>query len=263
MTIEVLTLFPEMFGEALGSGVTGRALKGGGASLELHNIRNFSSDRHRKTDDYPFGGGAGMVLMPQPVFSALSELGTEGKRLIYMSPRGRVLNGGIAAELAREEQLLILCGRYEGLDQRVIDYFGFEEISIGDYILTGGELPAMVLLDAVLRLMPGVLGNESAHAEESVYSGLLEYPQYTRPELFEFGGECLAAPPVLLSGNHREIKLWNFRASLELTGARRPELLNAFIRLHDNDAELPEEKRLSKGERSILDEFRARMSEMS
>jgi tRNA (guanine37-N1)-methyltransferase len=188
------------------------------------DIRAFSTDKHRKTDDYPFGGGAGMVLMPQPVFDALAQIGTDGKRLLCMSPRGRLLDQALVSELAREEALLILCGHYEGIDQRVSDRFGFEEISVGDYILTGGELPAMVLIDATARMLPGALGNPRAHDEESICSGLLEYPQYTQPRSFR----GMDVPEVLLSGDHKRIRLWKFEASLRLTKERRPDLFARF-----------------------------------
>ena len=250
MRIDVLTLFPEMFEGVLSAGVLGRAAERGLLEFCVTDIRDYSEDKHRKADDYPFGGGAGQLMTAQPVFAALRAIGarslptgdsadspraseTEGSspfaepdtRKIYMSPRGRLLDKGLAAELASEPALVLLCGHYEGIDQRVLDAFGFEEVSIGDYILTGGELPSMVLIDTVCRLIPGVLGSEESHAEESIYSGLLEYPQYTRPASFE----GLDVPEVLISGDHLKIALWNFEQSLKLTAERRPDLLGAWL----------------------------------
>jgi tRNA (guanine37-N1)-methyltransferase len=251
MNIDILTLFPDMFGAVLDTSILSRARRGGALNVSVHDIRAYSADKHRKTDDYPFGGGAGMVMTPQPVFDALRGI-ARGQRLIYMSPRGRLLDGALAEELKQEEDLLILCGHYEGMDQRVLDHFAFEEISIGDYILTGGELPALVLIDTVARLLPGVLGNASAHAEESIYSGLLEYPQYTRPAAFTFEDRTLLVPEVLMSGNHKEIRLRNFRRSLELTAEVRPDLFRRFIEEHKADG--AQADALSKEERKILDE---------
>ncbi|MDR3072171.1 MAG: tRNA (guanosine(37)-N1)-methyltransferase TrmD [Clostridiales Family XIII bacterium] len=260
LTVNVLTLFPEMFGEVIESSILGRAGQRGILDVRVVNIRDYSTNKHLKTDDYPFGGGAGMVMMAQPVFDALSAMGVHGqsysgdesgphdrRRMIYMSPRGRLLDGKLATELAAEKEIVILCGHYEGMDQRVLYHFHFEEVSIGDYILTGGELPAMVLIDTVARLLPEALGNQEAHAEESIYSGLLEYPQYTRPASFAFGTTTLDVPGVLISGNHKEIRLWNFRQSLDLTMHIRPDLFRAF-------AENPPEN-LLKEERIILDEY--------
>lgn len=226
MRIDVLTLFPEMFAPVTEQSILGRAAEKGLLRVEPVNIRDYTLDKHNKTDDTPFGGGAGMVMSPEPVFRALEALHAAGRRIIYLSPRGRLLDKDLIEELAREEELTLVCGHYEGLDQRAIDAWGMEEVSVGDYILTGGELPAMVLIDAVARLIPEVLGSADSHLEESIYSGLLEYPQYTKPR--EFRG--LETPEVLLSGNHREIHLWRLEQSLLLTGERRPDLLAAFIR---------------------------------
>ncbi|MDR1953919.1 MAG: tRNA (guanosine(37)-N1)-methyltransferase TrmD [Clostridiales Family XIII bacterium] len=251
MNIDILTLFPDMFAGVLNASILRRAQDSGALCVAVHDIRAYSTDKHRKTDDAPFGGGAGMVMTPQPVFDAMRDIGSGG-RPIYMSPRGRLLDGALAEELGREANLLILCGHYEGMDQRVLDHFAFEEVSVGDYILTGGELPAMTLIDAVVRLIPGVLGNASAHAEESIYSGLLEYPQYTRPAAFEVEGQSpLTVPEVLTSGNHKEIRLWNFHRSLELTAALRPDLFRRFIAKHEN-GNLSADG-LSKEERRILE----------
>ncbi len=241
MNIDVLTLFPGMFGPVTEESMLGRARRNGILDIRLHDIRDYTRDRHNRTDDYPFGGGGGMVMMPDPVFRCLEDIGAEGKRLIYMSPRGRVLDEDLIRELSEEQELVILCGHYEGVDQRILDHWSAEEVSIGDYIVTGGELPAMVLIDAVARLIPGVLGNESSATEESIYSGLLEQPQYTQPRTYR----DIPVPEVLLSGDHRKIDLWRFRRSLELTARRRPDLFEAWLeREHD----------LAKDEKKVLGE---------
>lgn len=239
MKIDVLTLFPEMFRPVTEESILGRAGENGILDIRLTNIRDYSQDKHKKADDYPFGGGAGMVMLADPVFSALNALGAGDKRLIYMSPRGRVLDQELISELSRENELVILCGHYEGIDQRIIDFWEMEEISIGDYILTGGELPAMILIDAVARMIPEVLGSSDAHNEESIYSGLLEYPQYTKPRQYQ----GMDVPEVLVSGNHRLIHLWQFEKSLELTKERRPDLWEEYLRT---------EKNLTKDEKKIL-----------
>jgi tRNA (guanine37-N1)-methyltransferase len=251
MKIDILTVFPEMFASVLDASILARAREKGVIDVAVTDIREYSEDKHRKTDGYPFGGGAGMVMSVQPIADTLAHIGTEDKRLIYMSPRGRLLDGDLITELSAEKSLLLLCGHYEGVDQRALDNFGFEEVSIGDYILTGGELPAMVVLDAVARMLPGALGSEAAHDEESVYSGLLEYPQYTRPAVYENAeGVELAVPDVLISGHHKEIRLWNFRMSLLLTAERRPDLFEAYL-------ESDRAEQLDKSERKILDEVLA------
>ncbi|MGN0701855.1 MAG: tRNA (guanosine(37)-N1)-methyltransferase TrmD, partial [Lentihominibacter sp.] len=181
MKIEVLTLFPEMFSPVTRDSMIGRAVDRGIIDIRLTDIRDFSSSKHNRVDDYPFGGGGGMVMMADPVFGAMEHVNARNRRVIYMSPRGRVLDEEKIRELSQLDDLVILCGHYEGMDQRVLDYWNAEEISIGDYILTGGELPAMVLIDSVARLIPGVLGNENSALDESIYSGLLEHPQYTQP----------------------------------------------------------------------------------
>ncbi len=239
MKIDVLTQFPEMFAPVLSESILGRAQEGGLLSVAVHNIRDYTADKHRKTDDTPFGGGAGMIMTPQPAFDALRAIGAEGRRILYMSPRGRVLDQTMIEELAAGDGFVVLCGHYEGVDQRILDAWNMEEVSIGDYVLTGGELPAMVLIDAVARLVPGVLGSADSHREESIYSGLLEYPQYTKPRVFE----GLEVPEVLFGGNHRLIHLWQWEQSLRLTAARRPEMLKAFL-----EADPP----LTKDERKTL-----------
>ena len=226
MQIDILTLFPEMFENVLSAGVIGRAAERGVLEFHVTDIRNYTEDKHRKVDDYPFGGGAGQLLAAQPIFAAIRSLCiTSRTRMIYLSPRGRLLDHELAFELSQEKRLVLLCGHYEGVDQRALDAFDFEEVSIGDYILTGGELPAMVLADSVCRLIPGVLGSEESHTEESISSGLLEYPQYTRPAIFEGMG----VPLTLISGDHANISLWNFGQSLKLTAERRPEMLRAWL----------------------------------
>ena len=220
MQFDVLTLFPEMF-SVLDESIIGRAKKNKQIDINLVNIRDFSEDKHNKVDDTPYGGGAGMVMMPDVVYRAYNSLeNKENAKVIYMSPQGKKLNQEKVKELSKENHLIILCGHYEGIDQRVLDKIVDEEISIGDYVLTGGELPAMVLIDSVSRYVEGVLNKESIK-EESFEKNLLEYPQYTRPEVFE--GEKV--PEVLLSGNHKEIDKWRKEKSLEITKKKRPDLL--------------------------------------
>ncbi len=294
MKINILTLFPEMFTAVTESSILGRAGERGILDIRLINIRDFSKDKHNKADDYPFGGGVGMVMLPQPVFDALRSLETdrpaeasgesgdiaaeasgktEGKseresageseekseekalatptasapksKMIYMSPRGKILDREKIEELAALEEITILCGHYEGVDQRIIDEWDMEEISIGDYILTGGELAAMVLVDSVSRFIPEVLGTKESATEESVYSGLLEYDQYTKPREYE----GLTVPEVLVSGNHKRIHLWQYENSLRLTKERRPDLLAAYLEKPQNL------ENLTKEEKKILAEF--------
>ena len=220
MKFDVLTLFPEMF-EPLNSSIIGRAIEKNLIQINLINIRDFSKDKHKKVDDTPYGGGAGMVMMPDVVYDAYKSIKDENAKVIYMSPQGKKLTQKKVEELAKQEHLIILCGHYEGIDQRVIDKIVDEEISIGDYVLTGGERPAMVLIDSVSRYSDGVITKESTN-EESFTNGLLEYPQYTRPEVFE--GEKV--PEVLLSGHHANIEKWRKEKSLEITAKKRPDLLN-------------------------------------
>ncbi len=223
MRVKVFTLFPEMLRPMLSQSILGRAIGAGLIDVELIDIRDYTLDRHRRTDDYPFGGGAGMVMSAQPIvdaFAANLPKPFRGRR-IYLSPRGRTLDQRIVEELAREDELVLLCGHYEGVDQRALDAVIDEELSIGDYVLTGGELGALVVIDAVARLVPGVLGSEESSGDESFSTGLLEYPQYTRPA--DFRGEPV--PEVLLDGNHADITAWRREQSLALTLERRPELL--------------------------------------
>lgn len=225
MRTHILTLFPELFPGPLGHSITGRALEKELWSIDARNIRDFALDKHKTVDDVPFGGGAGMVMKPDIIERALLSIPERG-RLIYMSPRGTPLTQDLVKDLAQEPSLTILCGRYEGVDQRVLDAYGFEEISIGDYVLTGGEMAAHILLDATVRLLPGVLGNDTTTDEESFSNGLLEYPHYTRPSSWtDANGERRDVPDVLTSGHHANVAKWRHEQSLKLTKERRPDLL--------------------------------------
>lgn len=220
MKIDVLTLFPEMF-DSLNHSIVGKALNKNLFDLRLTNIRDFAKNKHKQVDDYPYSGGEGMVMMPQPLYDAIQSVKTEKSHVIYFSPKGQPLKQSRVEELAKEEHLVLLCGHYEGIDERIIDLCVDEQISIGDYVLTGGELPAMVLIDAVSRHIPGVLGNSESALNESFSDGLLEYPLYTRPS--EFMG--LKVPDVLLSGNHGEIEKWKEQQKKLETEKYRKDLL--------------------------------------
>ena len=224
MKIKILTIFPEMFESVMNASILGRAREQGLLEVECIDIRPFSDRKHNNTDDYPFGGGAGMVMLAPPLMDAMAYATGEGfrGRRIYMGPRGTTLTTAKARELAREEELVLLCGHYEGVDQRALDACIDEEISIGDYILTGGELAAMVLVDCVARFIPGVLGSSESPEEESFSDGLLEYPQYTRPRELR----RMAVPDVLLSGDHARIRAWRRMESLKATRRYRPDLLS-------------------------------------
>ena len=238
MTINILTIFPEMFESVFSTSILGRAREQGLLDIRLTDIRPYSASKHKNTDDYPFGGGAGMVMMAQPIMDAMAEaaVAAPGARRIYLGPRGRKLTTEVARELASESSLILLCGHYEGVDQRALDACIDEEISIGDYILTGGELAAMVLTDCVARFIPGVLGSADSPEEESFSDGLLEYPQYTRPR--DLDGRCV--PEVLLSGDHAKIRAWRRRESLAATARLRPDLL-ASAKLDDQDLKILKE----------------------
>ncbi len=226
MKFQILTLFPELHPGPLASSITGRALDRNLWELHAVNIRDYAGDRHRTVDDVPFGGGAGMVMKPDVLAAACAAFPHLG-RAIYLSPRGRPLTQSIVQELAGEPLLTLLCGRYEGVDQRVLDAYQFEEISIGDYVLTNGDLAAHILIDATVRLLPDVLGNAETAGEESFSNGLLEYPHYTRPaEWVDDQGRTHHVPDILLSGHHAKINQWRHQKSLELTAARRPDLLD-------------------------------------
>jgi len=221
MRIDILTLFPEMF-SALSHSMIGRAVSAGTLTINIVNIRDYSEERHGKCDDTPYGGGAGMVMMATPIANCINALDPDHRaHRIYMSPKGRTLCQAVVTELAEREHLMLLCGHYEGVDQRVLDHYMDDEISIGDYCLTGGELAAQVVCDSVARYVPGVLGNSETTSDESFADGLLEYPHYTRPRVFE--GESV--PDVLVSGNHAEVDKWRKARSLEITRQRRADLL--------------------------------------
>ncbi len=227
MKFDVLTLFPELFVRVMGESIIGRAQKNGLVEVNAVNIRDYSKDKHRKVDDYPFGGGNGMVMMCQPVidaYKAITEEMEQKPKVLYMSPQGKVLTQDMAKELSTQEHLILLCGHYEGIDERIIEEIVDEEISIGDYVLTGGELPAMVLIDCVSRLIPGVLSTEGSFSDESHFNGLLEYPQYTRPA--DYNGNKV--PDVLLSGHHANIDKWRMQQSLDRTREKRPDLYEKF-----------------------------------
>ena len=227
MHIEIATLFPEMCEAVLGESIVGRARKAEKISLHCRQIREYTLDKHRRVDDTPYGGGMGMVMQCEPIYNCYKavceELGTK-PHTIYMSPKGRIFDQKRAIELSKQDNILIICGHYEGVDQRVIDKIVDEELSIGDYVLTGGELPAMVVADTLASMCEGVLSDEVCFTDESIYSGLLEYPQYTRPEVWE--GESV--PPVLLTGHHKNIEAWRHEQSLRLTAERRPDLLAKY-----------------------------------
>lgn len=224
MNFHILTLFPEMVLNGLNTSILGRAVKEGHITINATNIRDFAGNKHNHVDDYPYGGGAGMVIQPEPVFKAYeSACNTmNGKpRVIYLTPQGKVFNQSMAEEFAKEENLIFLCGHYEGIDERVLEEIVTDNVSIGDYVLTGGELPAMVMIDAISRKVPGVLSNELSSEIETFYDNLLEYPQYTRPENWH----DKKVPEVLLSGHHGNIEKWRREKSLERTLEHRPELL--------------------------------------
>ncbi len=220
MKIDILTLFPEMF-TPLKTSILKKAQDKNLLEINIINFRDFSSNKHKQVDDVPFGGGDGMVLMCEPIFNAINSIKTNNSKIIYMSPKGKTLKQNMVKDFLHLEHLIILCGHYEGVDQRVIDYFDMEEISIGDYVLTGGELPSMVLVDCISRYINGVLHNEHSVVEESFSDNLLEYPQYTRPAKFL----DLEVPKVLLSGNHKEIEKYRKEQALEITKKNRPDLL--------------------------------------
>lgn len=224
MDYYVLTLFPEMIEACISTSITGRAINNGYISMTSVNIRDYSTDRHKHVDDYPYGGGAGMVMQAEPIYRACEDIKMRTKkkpRIIYMTPQGRVFDQSIAKELAGEEELVFLCGHYEGIDERAIELEVTDCLSIGDYVLTGGELAALVVIDAVSRMVPGVLSNEESGISESFENNLLEYPQYTRPE--EFMG--MKVPEILLSGHHANIEKWRRQQSLLRTAESRPDLL--------------------------------------
>ena len=226
MVFDIMTLFPELVSNVLGESVIGRAQKSGALEINCHNIRDYSKDKHRRVDDTPYGGGKGMLMMAPPIYDCYEHITSTHsadikRKVIYMSPRGAVFNQKKAEELSKYDNLVIICGHYEGIDQRIIDEIVDEEISIGDFVLTGGEIPACILVDAVARLVDGVLSDPECYEKESISSGMLEYPQYTRP--YEFHGMCV--PDVLISGNHGKIDAWRNEMALKATKEKRPDLL--------------------------------------
>ena len=220
-----MTLFPEIFNSYMNESIMKRAIEKGIIEFYVYNIRDFSENKHKKVDDYPFGGGAGMVMTPQPIIDTyryiVEKNNIENPRVIYMTPKGKVHCQEIAKKMSKEEDIILLCGHYEGIDQRVIDLIVTDEISIGDYVLTGGELPALIVMDSISRLIPGVLGQNESFEDESFENNLLEYPHYTRPREYE----GMTVPDVLLSGNHKNIDEWRKNESIKITRERRPDLL--------------------------------------
>ncbi|GFO84929.1 tRNA (guanosine(37)-N1)-methyltransferase TrmD [Anaerostipes butyraticus] len=223
----ILTLFPDMVRDGLNTSIIGRAIEAGHLEINAVNIRDYSTNKHLKVDDYPYGGGAGLVMQPEPIYRAYQDLRKNMKkapRVIYLTPQGQVFRQEMAKELAKEEELVFLCGHYEGIDERVLEEIVTDYVSIGDYVLTGGELPAMVMIDAISRLVPGVLNNDESAGEESFENGLLEYPQYTRPPVFL----DKEVPEVLLSGHHENIRKWRYEQSVKRTKERRPDLWEVY-----------------------------------
>lgn len=246
MNFHILTLFPDMVRDGLHTSILGRAVENGHISMDVLNIRDYTLDKHKKVDDYPYGGGAGMLMQAQPIYDAWKtvcegiskECGSDEKlsgdeavkvakkpRTVYVTPQGSVFNQSMAVELAKEEDLIILCGHYEGVDERVLEEIVTDYVSIGDYVLTGGELPAMVMVDAISRMVPGVLSNEDSGVTESFYDNLLEYPQYSRPEVWHEK----RVPEVLLSGHHKNIEKWRLEQSIKRTQERRPDLYEKYL----------------------------------
>lgn len=242
MNFHILTLFPDMVRDGLHTSILGRAVVNGHIQMNVINIRDYTLDKHKKVDDYPYGGGAGMLMQAQPIYDAylsvckqIELLKTEmtgetvkRPRCVYVTPQGSVFNQSMAVDFAKEEDLLILCGHYEGIDERVLEEIVTDYVSIGDYVLTGGELPAMVMVDAISRMVPGVLPNEDSGVTESFYDNLLEYPQYSRPE--EWNGKKV--PEVLLSGHHKNIEKWRLEQSIKRTQERRPDLYEKYLANH-------------------------------
>lgn len=227
MKIEIATLFPEMCEAVLGESIIGRARKANKIQINCHQIREYTHDKHRRVDDTPYGGGMGMVMQCDPIYNcykAICDEMTTKPHTIYMSPKGKIFTQQRAVQLSKMDNILIICGHYEGVDQRIIDKIVDEEISIGDYVLTGGEIPAMAVVDAIARMCDGVLSDEACFKDESIYSGLLEYPQYTRPEIWHDE----RVPEVLLSGHHKNIEKWRLEKSIEITSERRPDLLEIY-----------------------------------
>lgn len=233
MRIEILTLFPEMFEGVFGESIIKRARKKGKVDIRIHDLRDWTDDKHKKVDDKPFGGGPGMVIKPQPLFDAVRDLKTGLSRVILMTPQGKTLNQSVAKKISGYKHIIIVCGHYEGIDERFRKNIVTDEISLGDFVLTGGEIPAMALVDSLVRLVPGVVGDRDSLEFESFASGLLEYPQYTRPA--EFRG--LKVPGVLLSGDHNKIDAWRREMAIKRTRSRRPDMYKKIKALHQQDKE--------------------------
>lgn len=242
MKIDILTLFPEVFLPLINWSIIGRAIEKNIVEIMTTNIRDFSTNKHKKVDDYPYGGGTGMVMNPEPIYNAIENVKSQDARVIYLSPQGKTFNQDMANRLSKEKHLIFLCGHYEGIDNRIIENYVDEEISIGDFVLTGGEIPAMLIVDAVVRLLPGVLRSKESFTDESHYCGILEYPQYTRPR--DFRGHSV--PEILLSGNHRAIEAWRKEEGLKSTLIKRPDLL--------------EKKNLTKEEKDILSKIKSQLN---
>lgn len=231
MNFHILTLFPDMVRDGLHTSILGRAVNNGHISMNILNIRDYTLDRHKKVDDYPYGGGAGMLMQAQPIYDAHKAVCEQrGKKIrtVYVTPQGAVFNQQMAVDFAKEEDLIILCGHYEGVDERVLEEVVTDYVSIGDYVLTGGELAAMVMVDAISRMVPGVLSNEDSGVTESFYDNLLEYPQYSRPEVWH----DKKVPDVLLSGHHKNIEKWRLEQSIKRTKERRPDLYEKYLANH-------------------------------
>ncbi len=231
MNFHILTLFPDMVRDGLHTSILGRAVNNGHISMNIVNIRDYTLDKHKKVDDYPYGGGAGMLMQAQPIYDAHKAVCEQsGKRIrtVYVTPQGAVFNQQMAVDFAKEEDLVILCGHYEGVDERVLEEVVTDYVSIGDYVLTGGELAAMVMVDAISRMVPGVLSNEDSGVTESFYDNLLEYPQYSRPEVWH----DKKVPDVLLSGHHKNIEKWRLEQSIKRTKERRPDLYEKYLANH-------------------------------
>lgn len=238
MRFDIITIFPEIFIEVFDFGIVRRAVEADLIEIHVHDLRDYTQDRHRQVDDRPFGGGAGMVMKPEPLFRAVEALtdGESGVSVALLSPQGRLFSQQVAAEYAQTSRLVLICGRYEGVDERVVEHLITDEVSIGDYVLSGGEIPAMVVIDAVARLIPGALGCEQSAERESFVDGLLDYPHYTRPADYRE----LKAPEVLLSGNHAEIERWRKRKAIEKTLRRRPDLIRNRALSEDDQREVEE-----------------------
>ncbi|MEZ3438412.1 MAG: tRNA (guanosine(37)-N1)-methyltransferase TrmD [Oscillospiraceae bacterium] len=245
MRIDIATLFPEMCDGVLRTSVLGRGIRNGCIEIYTHDIRLYTENKHHNVDDKPYGGGTGMIMQAQPIYDCVMAVISQHKsrpRIIYMSPQGETLTQGKVRELAAEEGLILLCGHYEGVDGRVLEELNAEELSVGDYVLTGGELPALIVCDAVARLQEGVLPNEDAYSIESHYNGLLEYPQYSRPEVWR----GRAVPEILLSGDHKKVAEWQKQTAIEVTREKRPDMYEKYLLDHAEEIAAEEAKRLKK-----------------